>query len=579
MDTIPAYIQPKDQSDRSRWREQGLRLRLLNGNYGDDLRTEVENTFASELSADLEINVDRSRNAFLMVYSQLNVAYSETPEVRVKDDADADLSAIVGPELWGQQVTTGLYVLAINECLVRLDFKHWAGDDSVSYRVVPPSLVVCKPMPDRPSVPGYVEELRVRDGVYTWETFDVRDPASPVFRIEQPDSNGDRLDVTSKYAPQLAAEGAYPYRDTSGAPILPYVLYHKQIDSSRLWHYMTGSELSAGALRLGALWTHWGDGFISAAHPQRYALDVSSAAGVTRTISGVPLEVVPTDRKSILKFKSDSPTGGSLGSFSAAFSPLEAAAALTQWEQNLAVYAGLSPSDLNVSKAAASGYSIVVSRAGLRRQQRLVEPSLRIGDTLLLATAARLANFYTGSALPEDPSAYAIRYRSLRPSLEERRAEADALKAEVDLGIASRIDVLRKLHPEIASEEEALERLLRVREIERELSNLESLGGPQEPAQRVEGIEPPPEEREAVEAAAAPDMAEAEKVKLTALNGAQVTSAQEIVQAVADRMLPRESGISMLSAFFNLPLDVADRIMGSVGRTFFSPTPENPKEG
>jgi hypothetical protein len=576
MDTIPAYIQPDDPSDRARWREQGLRLRLLNGSYGDDLREEVENTFSSELSADLEINVDKSRNAFLMVYSQLNVAYSETPEVRVKEDAEADLSAIIGPELWGQQVTAGLYVLAINETLVRLDFKHWAGDTRVSYRVVPPSIVICKPLPDRPSVPGYVEELRIRDGFYTFETWDVRDPAAPVFKIEQVDSNGDRIDVTARYAPQLAADGAYPYRDTNGAPILPYVLYHKQIDSSRLWHYMSGSELSAGALRLGALWTHWGDGFISAAHPQRYALDVSSAAGVTRTISGVPLEVVPTDRKSILKFKSDSPSGGSLGSFSAAFSPLEAAAALTQWEQNLAIYAGLSPSDLNVTKAAASGYSIVVSRAGLRRQQKLIEPSLRIGDTQLLATAARLANFYTGSNLPEDPSAYAIRYRSLRPSLEERKAEADALKAEVDLGIASRIDVLRKLHPEIASEEEALERLLRVREIEKELSALEAMDAPQNAEEAPQAIEQQQPEQQPEQQ---PILEEAEKVKLTALNGAQVTSAQEIVQAVADRMLPRESGISMLSAFFNLPEDVADRIMGSVGRTFFSPEPDNPKEG
>ena len=60
-----------------------------------------------------------------------------------------------------------------------------------------------------------------------------------------------------------------------------------------------------------------------------------------------------------------------------------------------------------------------------------------------------------------------------------------------------------------------------------------------------------------------------EAVQLTALNGAQVTAAQGIVQGVADGMLPRESGIQMLSAFFNLPITAAERIMGTVGTAGF----------
>jgi phage-related protein (TIGR01555 family) len=62
----------------------------------------------------------------------------------------------------------------------------------------------------------------------------------------------------------------------------------------------------------------------------------------------------------------------------------------------------------------------------------------------------------------------------------------------------------------------------------------------------------------------------------TALNGAQVKSMQEIVQAVANKDLPRDTGVAMLTAAFPLSPEQAEGIMGSVGRTFFVEKPEPP---
>ena len=56
-----------------------------------------------------------------------------------------------------------------------------------------------------------------------------------------------------------------------------------------------------------------------------------------------------------------------------------------------------------------------------------------------------------------------------------------------------------------------------------------------------------------------------------ALNGAQVASLQGIVQSVATRTLPRESGIAMMLAAFPITSTQAEAIMGTVGRTFFAP--------
>jgi len=57
-----------------------------------------------------------------------------------------------------------------------------------------------------------------------------------------------------------------------------------------------------------------------------------------------------------------------------------------------------------------------------------------------------------------------------------------------------------------------------------------------------------------------------------ALNGAQVASLQGIVQSVAEKALPRESGIAMMLAAFPVTAAQAEAIMGTVGKTFFAPT-------
>lgn len=71
------------------------------------------------------------------------------------------------------------------------------------------------------------------------------------------------------------------------------------------------------------------------------------------------------------------------------------------------------------------------------------------------------------------------------------------------------------------------------------------------------------------------------KAQDTALNGAQVTAALQIVQAVASGSLPRDSGVSMIAEFFNLAPERAERIMGSVGKGFTpkEPTPPAPPPG
>jgi phage-related protein (TIGR01555 family) len=61
---------------------------------------------------------------------------------------------------------------------------------------------------------------------------------------------------------------------------------------------------------------------------------------------------------------------------------------------------------------------------------------------------------------------------------------------------------------------------------------------------------------------------EEEKVSALALNGAQVQSAVGIVERVANKAIPRESGIAMLQVFYAMSAEQAESVMGEVGRSF-----------
>ena len=154
------------------------------------------------------------------------------------------------------------------------------------------------------------------------------------------------------------------------------------------------------------------------------------------------------------------------------------------------MYAGLNPSDLQIT-GAQSGYAIVVSQAGKRRQSKRSEPARRMADQDILATAARLANAYEGTDLPEEAGAYAVRYPGVGESIEERKAKAEIVKAELEMGLISRVEAYRRLNPEIQDEAEIMERLINATRLEgivRKVAEAEDRAAEAEAAKSIEPI-------------------------------------------------------------------------------------------
>ena len=64
-----------------------------------------------------------------------------------------------------------------------------------------------------------------------------------------------------------------------------------------------------------------------------------------------------------------------------------------------------------------------------------------------------------------------------------------------------------------------------------------------------------------------------------ALNGAQVTSLIAVIGEVSAGTLPRETAMQIISIAFNMPIDVADSLLGEVGRGFVPAEPAAPDDG
>jgi len=461
-----------------RWKEQQRRWAMLEGEHSENIRDAINATLAPEIAALIELTPDMSANPFKQVWQELNVLYMGAPDVTVEGQEDADLSLVVTERLWPQMQKGGLYTLGINEALVRLD---WPTPDEIAagaaaevqYRIVPPHKIGrIEAAKGQPDVPAALEEARLRviDGtpLWTWDVWDVRDPANPVFRIEVDKADGasGRDDITEQVAPELAEK--YPYMDKGGAPIFPWILRHATVGND-LFSTNAGIELVSGSLTLAAMWTDWRQGFSNSATPKMVGIDVEAPAGVVKEIAGVGVRYIPTHRDSLTLLKSTQGTGGTVATLQPGMDPAVGVAALRSYEERLAIGAGLSPSDLQITQGQ-SGYAIVVSRAGKVEARRRYTPAATFADRLMLATGARMSNSFGGTNLPEDAKSYSISYPTLAADLDEQKKRVDLAALKRDQGFADPIEAIREARPEIESDEEAAEILIRIQRVKDDIA-------------------------------------------------------------------------------------------------------------
>ena len=565
-----------DPVDERRREHSRLRRRILEGWWRQDLDERLGEFFQPGTAERLGYR-DQTRNLFRSLVDQLSQLYSKPPTIEHPDTDEAKVSEfedkIRSAELWAVMGRNQRQVVGMRESLIRVGYMPGEG---VQFRAVPPDLVWAVGTPDRPNVPAVVVEARIRtleiggtrEARWTWDVLDTRE--DPIYRVLLPHESdpSKSTDVTDQVLGGSFSGADFPYI-VEGVPVLPYVLYHAEGGGDRLWDAWTGREAVEATIQVATLWTYWNYTVRDASFPLR-GLSGGSIRGLsTKGSNRGSRREVAADPTTMLMIDPDGPGPVQALQWGAGSDPERLQLAIDAYEQRALVSAGISPSDVQHSGAAQSAYAISLKREAVRDRQRSLMPQLEIGDRQVLALAAALCNANEGTSYPE--SGWNLRYSQIPLTTEERTARIAEARAGIELGTRSIVDVVIAENPGW-NRDEAQAWLARVQEETDALRGVAEVTGTGAPAE--EGAEP----EEGTEPAEDPAAVDTEKAADTALNGAQVAAAMEIVQAVAAGTLPRDAALSMLSEFFNLPREAAERIMGSVGRGFRPAVPEEQKQ-
>lgn len=444
---------PRNADDAARWDHTALRRRLLDGYWEEDLLRHRRAHFDG-LRDDALGPSDLSSNAFKRICRELAVLYDQAPTVLHDTD---DANQLIKPGglldkagLWSTMTRFQRWCIGCNEYFIR---PHITEDGTPFFRPVPPDVIVAKPNQDQPDKPVKICELRERiyQGRVTWcwDILSIEDPDFPYYRIALYQTAGEKEfgeDITEEVLGTRPEGDQYPYRDSSGRPVLPYVLYHAS-NTGRLFDTYHNIEVVRGSLTASVLYSFLVHSLRDASWPQRYAVNVGlpGSMNVEETQIG-PRVAVPADPASIIAFEAINDLQPQIGQFTAGADVVALSEAIRDYELRLAQYAGLPASDVQrVGNQARSGYSIALSKSGKREAQQQFRAQFMKGDQELIALTAIMLNRETGSSLPE--SGYSIFYSAIPKSNSEIREDREQLEFELRLGLLGPLDAYRRLHP------------------------------------------------------------------------------------------------------------------------------------
>lgn len=562
-----------NHSDEHRREHSRLRRRILEGWWRTDLDARIAEFFQPGTAERLGYR-DQTRNLFRSIVDQMSRLYGKPPTVEHPDsneDKVADFADKVrSAELWPVLGRNQRQVVGMRESLVRVGYVQ---EEGLQFRVVPADMVWAAASPDLPNDPNVVVEARIRtmekrgktEELWTWDVLDLRE--EPSYRVVLPEGAdlSKATDITERVLGGTFSGSDYPYI-VDGSPVLPYVLYHAEGGGDGLWDAWTGKETVEATLTVATLWTFWNYCVRDASHPIRGLANGTIRGTTTKGQSNrASRREVAADPTTMLMIDSEGVGSVQALQWSAGSDPERLQMAIDAYEQRSLVSAGISPADIQQT-GSASGYAISLKREAVRERQQALMPQMETGDRRVLALAAALCNRYDGESFPE--SGWNLRYSQIPLTTEERQARIAEARAGLELGTRSIVDVVIAENPGW-NRDEAVAWLERVQEESAGLRGVTAVVGTSDQPQDTDADDP--------STALATDSPADEKAADTALNGAQVAAAMTIVQSVAEGTLPRDAGLSMLSEFFNLHRDAAERIMGSVGRGFRPAVPEEQK--
>ena len=437
-----------DLVDSRRMQHTALRNRILDGAWENDLRQYIGEYIDAARSSSWG-SPAQEINTLVSVVTQISRIYDKRPNVSNVDES-ANLSPL--SPLFNLHQQHERYVLTDRESAIRIDWREAShlGPGGLSVRLVTPEHLVIDDIPTAPGVPAIIKERRKRThpetkrvGVY-WDVWDISDPSAPSYRIVSDESG---LDCSPDFLGEAARE-PYRYVTESGAPFLPWVLYHAK-PTGRVWDPYTWSELVHATLAMGLYGTFFKHAIKDGSWVQKYGINLALKGAGTAGVGDNRRTSVSTDPASILMFTQDGNEAASLGSFPLPVDPDKLITSIQHYQRmvndSLGIDQWQSEGPGNVS-----GVAIRLQRDTVRRLSEANMPQFKLGDIELLEKGARIYNLF--SDRPNGPlpvSGYAISYNGVPPSVEEQTTELDRDLKMIQIGLKSPVDIVLKANPDM----------------------------------------------------------------------------------------------------------------------------------
>lgn len=476
MLTMPSKPIYPDKITNDRSETTARRRRLLEGNWASDLEDFISDSVALDRRA-IWGALDTSSNVFKQGCEALAVLYSRKPTVGIERENAEAARLFIGPNgaldkshYFEMMATVQSKTIGLREMLMRIDISD---SNQIMFRPVTPDMVFATAPAGDPMKANYLYELRLRKNESTGEMFwtadcyDLRDKNNPQYRVHHVEADGILgEELTDMFLGGNMSGENYPYRNSVGEPFLPWVFYHAAIDGQLFSPYEL-SEVVAGSMVASTYYTYLKHLMFDNSFPQRYVASLQLAGLNTMDTNMASQRMsVSTDPSSILCFTADpdSTTQPMIGQFAAGMSdPATMLGAITTYERRLATQMGIDPASVQkVSSDPRSGYSIAMSKESMREAQERFEPVFRVSDIEAIEKAAMISNSILKTNYPE--SGYVIQYESIELSEMEQKSQRENIIALLDKGLLSPVDAMFKLYPDLATEEEAIEKLRTIRQ-------------------------------------------------------------------------------------------------------------------
>lgn len=398
---------------------------------------------------------DTALNALAQVSHALSNPghYSRQPMITGPEAARAsDLTA----PLWPLMQHVEYLTYAVGSMAVLVDVS---ADGEITYHPVPPHHVWATPDPMRPSVPLIIRRLLLRTIgdrlAYTWDIYDISDPANPTFSVRLAEGDGKiGDDVTTQAIPGYT--GDYAWRRPDRTPYLPWAI-HRTWEDGSIWSWMRGRSTARGALMAMMYFSAAGHAAFNSTGKVALIFGATPMGGqLVDHGSGIQSLVLDADPGNMVYH---TPMEGTTQPSVTEIGTVDTLPALAEWAGYYAglvqMSCGVMPTDATRASAnPMSGVAISLSNASKRDEQLRANPIRRPADMHLIRVTCWLSGV--------DPAGLGIVYHEITSSPDEERAAREADEWEASQGLISKIDLMMRRRPGLTREQARAE-IMRVR--------------------------------------------------------------------------------------------------------------------